>query len=189
VFNSNLDGEPDLNLFLKMSDGTGPARPLTDSKIHQQPKSWSANGKSLIYTEGIHSETGMDIMILQMEGDSTPKPLFNSRFNETHPSLSPNGQWLAYVSDEPGREEVFVCQFPGLENITQISTNGGMEPLWAPNGKEIFYRDVSGDRIMAVSFDSDPELRIGKSSLLFQGKYKECTGPWGRNYDITPDSN
>jgi Tol biopolymer transport system component len=184
VFNSNLDGEAEVNLFWRRTDGTSPATPLTDSKYHQQPKCWSADHKTLIYTEGINPETGIDIWMLRIEGDTTPKPLFNSRFNETHPTFSQDGRWLAYVSDEPGREEVFVCLFPELSNFAQISTEGGMEPLWAPDGKEIFYRDASGDRIMAVSFESDPELHISKPSLLFQGKYKGSSGPWGRNEDL-----
>jgi Tol biopolymer transport system component len=61
-----------------------------------------------------------------------------------------------------------------------------MEPVWAPDGKELYYRDVSGDKMMAVSFITEPELRVGRPRLLFEGKYRG-SWPWGRNYDISPD--
>ena len=67
-----------------------------------------------------------------------------------------------------------------------ISTDGGMEPAWAPDGKELYYRDVSGNKMMAVSFITEPGLRVGKPRLLFEGRYKGGW-PWGRNYDIAPD--
>jgi len=186
VFNSNLAG-PELNLFWKMSDGTGQTERLTRSNYHQQPKSWGNDGRTLIYTEGYHPETGIDIWRIQIEGDTTPKPILNTIFNETHPSLSYDGHWLAYVSDESGQEEVFVCSFPDLRNKTQISTDGGMEPLWSPDGKELYYRDLSGNKLMAVSIITEPYLDPGKPRLLFQGIFIGSTGPWGRNYDITPD--
>jgi Tol biopolymer transport system component len=80
-----------------------------------------------------------------------------------------------------------VCSFPGRESFTQISNAGGYEPLWAPDGKKLYYRDITGQRLMSVSFVSDPELYVGKPILLFQGKYSSGGGPWGRGYDITPD--
>ena len=187
VFNSNLDGGEYANLFWKKSDGTGYTKRLTTNKYHQQPKCWSSDGKILIFTEGTNPETGMDIWMLSMEGDSTPKPFLNSRYNEALPELSPDGRWLAYVSDESAREEVFVCSFPGKESVTQISTEGGTEPVWAPDGKSIYYRDWSGKKLMIESFIADPEPRVGKPILLFQGKFKGTTGLFGRNYDITPD--
>jgi Tol biopolymer transport system component len=187
VFNSNLYGGTAMNLFRKRSDGSGHEEHLTTGNYHQLPKSWSKDGKLLLYSEGIHPETGMDINMLQTEGDTIPIPLFNSQFNESHPILSPDGRWIGYVSDESGREEVFVSSFPGLDSTTQISTVGGLEPLWALDGKAIYFRDYEGDKLMKVSFITDPELDVGEPILLFQGKYKGSVGPWGRNYDLSPD--
>ena len=187
VFNSNLHGGTEMNLFRKRSDGRGQEERLTTGNYHQLPKCWSKDGKLLLYLEGIHPETGMDINMLPMEGDTIPIPLFNSRFNESHPILSPDGRWIAYVSDESGLEEVFVSSFPGLERTIQISTEGGIEPLWALDGKVIYFRDFTGDKLMSVSFITDPELDVGKPILIFQGKYLGSSGPWGRNYDLSPD--
>ena len=187
IFNSNIHGGNAVTLFRKKADATGQTIPVATSNYHQQPKCWADDGKLLIYTEGINPRTGMDIFQVQTEGDTTPKPIFNSRFNETHPDLSHDGHWLTYVSDESGQEEVFICSFPELNQKTQISINGGTEPLWSPDGKKLYYRDIIGDKLMAVSFDANKELIIGKPILLFSGNYKGSSGPWGRNYDITPD--
>ncbi len=186
VFNSTRFGGPMAFLLWKPADGSIPAERFAVGEYNQQPKSWSANGKLLVLTEGVNPVTGMDIWMLRIEGDRKPEPFLNSRYNEIHPIFSPDGRWIAYVTDESGREEVYVRPYPGPGNITTISTDGGMEPVWAPDGKELYYRDVSGYKMMAVSFITEPDLRIGKPRLLFEGKYKG-SWPWGRNYDIAPD--
>jgi serine/threonine-protein kinase len=187
VFNSNLYGGTIMNIFRKRSDGTGPETRLTIGHYHQLPKCWSKDGKLLLYAEGILPETGIDINMLQVDGDTTPIPLFNDRFNEIHPILSPDGRWIAYASDESGQEEVLVSSFPGLEQTIPISTEGGVEPLWAPDGRTLYYRGNGGDELMSVSFITDPGLDIGKPVRLFRGEYKGSSGPWGRNYDLAPD--
>jgi len=187
VFNSNLYGGPALNLFHQLTNSTDPPVRLTTSNFHQLPKSWSVDGRSLIFTEGIHPDRGADINLLQMEGDTVSQPFINTSFNETQPTISPDGRWLAYVSDHQGREEVFVCSFPGRQEMTQVSIQGGVEPVWAPDGKEIYYRDVTGDHVMAVPMNLTSGLQLGKPSILLEGEFKQSTGPWGRNYDITPD--
>lgn len=188
VFNSNMQGSA-ATLYKQMADGTGSVEKIISSKYHQQPKCWANDGTTLIYTEGINPQTGMDIFSIQPGNDTIPKPLINSRFNEIHPSLSPDGHWLAYVSDEYGREEVFVCSFPDLGNRIQISPDGGIEPLWAPDGKELYYRDMTGDKLMSVSITETDNLQVGKPELLIHGNYAPSSGLWGRNYDISPDGN
>jgi len=187
VFNSSRSGRPMAFLFWKPADGSSPAEPFAEGEYHQQPKSWSADGKVLVLTEGMNPDTGVDIWMLTLDGDRKPKPFLHSRFNEIHPIFSPDGSWIAYVTDESGREEVYAQPYPGPGNIMTISTDGGMEPVWAPDGKELYYRDVSGDKMMAVSFITEPDLRVGKPRLLFEGRYKGGW-PWGRNYDIAPDA-
>ena len=69
----------------------------------------------------------------------------------------------------------------------QVSIDGGWEPVWSPDGGEIYYRPQGGNRVMAVSFlPEGPSPRVGKPRLLFEGNYAE--GFWyGRRYDISPD--
>ena len=101
-------------------------------------------------------------------------------------SVSPDGRWAAYVSNESGRDEVYVRPHPGPGGKFPVSTSGGIQPAWGRNG-ELFYRN--GDRMMAVPVSTMPTLKIGQPKVLFEGDYE--LGPGGprtnSNYDVTPD--
>jgi eukaryotic-like serine/threonine-protein kinase len=81
-------------------------------------------------------------------GDRKAQPFLRTPFNESAPQFSPDGRWLAYVSDESGRYEIYVQLYLGPGGKWQISTEGGTEPVWNRNLRELFYR--SGDKMMAV---------------------------------------
>jgi Tol biopolymer transport system component len=84
-----------------------------------------------------------DIWALRVGDDTRPRPLLVERWDEEAPALSPDGRWLAYVSNETGRREVFVRPFPDVESGKwQVSTAGGVSPVWAHSGRELFF--VSG---------------------------------------------
>jgi serine/threonine-protein kinase len=88
------------------------------------------------------------------------------------------------VSDASGRHEVYVDSFPGPGARFEISTGGGSEPVWSPDGRELFYRD--GDRLMAVTVGGGPVLAPATPRLLFDGPYVRSLGPYP-NYDVAPD--
>ncbi len=186
VYNSTRTGKSAIPLLWKPADGSGPEKLFAEGEYHMQPKSWSADGKAMVLTEGLNPDSGVDIWILKLDGDRKPEPFLNSSYNEIHPIFSPDGRWIAYATDESGRDEVYVRPYPGPGDIIPISTDGGREPVWSPDGKTLYYRDASGNKMMAVSFISEPELRVGEPKLLFEGKYLGGP-PWGRNYDIAPD--
>lgn len=188
VFNSTRTGRSMIPLFWKPADGSSPAELFTEGEYHQQPKSWSANGELMLLTEGLNPETGIDIWMLKTGGNRKPEPFLHSPYNEITPIFSPDGRWIAYATDESGREEVYVRPYPGPGNIIPISTDGGMAPVWSPEGKVLYYVDTSSSKMkmMAVSFITEPEIHISKPELLFEGKYFGAS-PWGRNYDIAPD--
>ena len=98
--------------------------------------------------------------------------------------FSPDGRWLAYSSNESGRSEIYVQAYPGPGGKWQISTEGGTEPLWSRNGRELFYRN--GNRMMAVDITTQPNFSAGKPKLFFEGQY-EPTLVSNANYDISPD--
>jgi len=187
VYNSNRGG-PALNLYLKQLDETVPVERLTESDYQQQPYCWTNNGKFLIFSEGINPETGLDLFLLQMDNKEIT-PLLNSSANEAQPNLSRDGRWLAYISDESGREDVYVTSFPTLTNKQQVSLEGGVEPIWAPDGDKLYFRDISGKKVMVVSIlvNEDGTLEFGKPQLVIEGDFKSSLGPWGRNYDLSPD--
>ena len=119
-----------------------------------------------------------------MDGDELkPRPVVKTSFNETAAVLSPDGRWIAYQADESGRFEVYVRPFSGSGSKHQISTEGGTEPVWAPDGRELFFRN--GDKMMVVNINTHPEFKVSKPNLLFRGWYS--TDRIAANYDISPD--
>ena len=127
-----------------------------------------------------------DIGIVSLEGgaDSGVTPLLGTMFNERNAEVSPDGRWMAYESDESGQSEVYVRPFPDVDaGRWQVSTGGGMQPVWARNGGELFYR--SGDAVMSVPVETSASFVSGNPVVLFTGQYAPSLG--GRNYDVSPD--
>jgi eukaryotic-like serine/threonine-protein kinase len=180
AFSSNKEGP--LNVFWQLADGSGGLERLTTSEYLQAPNSWSPDGQLLAFME-VNPTTGVDIMVLRL-GDRKVQPFLRTPFNETSPRFSPDGRWLAYISDESGRFEIYVQPYPGPGGKWQISTEGGAEPVWNPNGRELFYR--SGDKMMAVEITTQPSFSAGKSKVLFEGRYQPTPATL-TNYDVSPD--
>jgi len=188
AFTSNKEGPR--NPFWQMADGSGGLERLTTSEYVQVPSSWSRDGQLLAFIEN-NPTTGQDIWVLRMGDPSLgsgqvrkAQPFLRTPFNESVPRFSPDGRWLAYISNESGRYEIYVQPYPGPGGKWQISTEGGTEPVWNPNGRELFYR--SGDKMMVVDIATQPGFAAGKPHMLFEGPYQPTpiTFP---NYDVSPD--
>jgi len=188
AFNSNKEGP--LNIFWQLADGSGGLERLNPSEYINVPSSWSPDGQLLAFFE-VNPTTGFDIWVLRM-GDFSlrsgqvrkAQPFLRTPFNESAPRFSPDGRWLVYISDESGRREIYVQPYPGPGGKWQISTEGGAEPVWNPNGRELFYR--SGGKMMAVDIATQPGFAAGKPRVLFEDKYVPTPGTTA-NYDVSPD--
>jgi serine/threonine-protein kinase len=181
VFDSGHIEETAHNLFWKAADGTGQVERLTTSPNNQTAHSFSPDGKSLVFGETV---PGRDLQVVSMEGERTWQPLFQSQFDERLGMISPDGHWIAYQSNESGRGEVYVRPFPNVEEGKwQISGDGGTEPVWAPRGQELFYRN--GEAMMVVGIKTEPTFTAGSPVVLFTGRY--TMGGTVVDYDISPD--
>src|SRR4029077_11465276 len=89
--------------------------------------------------QGSSPDRGWDVWTMSMDGNHQTRPLVQTKFNEGQPRFSPDGRWLAYLSDETGRNEVYVQPFPGSGHRVRTSTAGGEEPIWSRDGRELFY--------------------------------------------------
>ena len=183
LFTSSRDGAQS-NLFWKAADGTGQVERLTTSPNFQIPGSFSPDGKRLVFSE-VTPETSMDLHVLSMEGEPTAQPLLQTQFDEGSAAISPDGRWVAYNSNESGRFEVYVRPFPKVEaGKWQISSDGGVKPVWGPQGRELFYRN--GEAMTVVRIQADPNFTPGGSEVLFTGSY--ISDSFGHtDYDISPD--
>jgi eukaryotic-like serine/threonine-protein kinase len=172
------------NLYWKAADGMGAEERLTSASRHQQPLFVTPDGRFVAYQEE-SPETGFDLWLLPLEGDHAPRPLLQTKANERLGSLSPDGRFLAYVSDQTGRDEVWVRPFPDGQGAVQVSNDGETDPLWAPDGRTLFYRNLAGNRLFAAAVGRDPALSFGVPTST--AGWWSGGIPYGRNYDVTPD--
>jgi len=179
------------NMWWMPADRSGPEERLTESGSLQSPASWSPDGKAVAFTQ-LSPPARADVWVLEMGGDRKPRPFAQSKFSEGAPRFSPDGKWIAYVSDETGRNEVYVQSYPGPGPKIQMSIDGGTDAAWAGRTGELFFRN--GDKMMVVAVTLQPRFNAGKPRLLWTGHYSHgmstSCGPPGTtssNYDVTPD--
>ena len=173
VFSSPRDGNPP-NLFEKMSTG-GSELTVFRSEHLVQPTDWSPDGRFIVYGRR-DPRTQWDLWVVPASSDPergprNPEMYLQTPFNEHHGHLSADGRWMAYASDESGRWEVYIRAFPTRGARWQISTGGGVEPRWRPDGKELFY--VSPDGVlMAVPLEfDDTTVRPAAARALFKARF------------------
>ena len=183
AFASTRSGRMDL--FTKSSDGTGTVVPVLETDEVDILASWAPDSSGLVFQYSSDNQVTFDIGFLDLEKGGEVQALIETPFDERHPSVSPDGRWLVYVSDESGRNEVFVRPFPRGDGKWQVSTEGGTEPRWAPNGREIFFRN--GARMMSVPVSAGSRFEPGQPVLLFEANYRMDHADHLPNYDIAPD--
>ncbi len=180
-----------MTLWWMPADRSGGASRLDPTGTRQSPASVSPDGKFLAVDQK-DPQTGDDVWVLPLERAGPSQALVRSRFGEGSAKFSPDGQWVAYSSDEAGRAEVFVQPFPGPGPKVQISSDGGIDPVWRPSGGELYYR--RGRRMMAVSVTTSPRFLASRPTLLWEGDYSagaasSCGMPGvsSSNYSVTAD--
>jgi Tol biopolymer transport system component len=180
AFSSGREGF--VNIFLKAASGVGDAEIVDKSEEIQYAMSWSPDGQNIIYW----SPTG--IGILPLTGEHRTVPFLQTDFAEIEPQFSPNGKWISYTSNESGRNEIYIQSFPAGGGKWQISTDGGNDARWRPDGKELFY--IAPDRkLMAVQVNSEDEALVPSAPVpLFQTRISGVLGTGLRfNYAVSPD--
>jgi serine/threonine protein kinase len=163
LFPSNRNGSFDL--YIKNATGAGQEEILIKmGTITGWATNWSRDGSFVLY-QIPGDKTGQDLWIAPQSDDQEPFPYLQSQFNEQAGAFSPDGKWVAYVSNETGRNEVYVQSFPLSSEKFQISNGGGSEPYWSEDGTELFY--VASDRnLMATPIKLSPTFEPGLPKLL-----------------------
>ncbi len=159
-------------------------RLIAKEDVFQVPGAFSPDGENLAFVEKVAGS--FDIAVLRMH-DRQVTPLLNSRFHELFPDFSPDGRWLAYTSSSSEPDEVYVQSFPGPGTTLQISPEGGSEPIWAPDGKKLYYRRRA--QVWAVDVQTSPAFSAGRPHLLFENsEYGREVAPI-RSWDISRDGH
>ncbi len=150
----------------KAADGQGAETPLgAKSPEGKFASDWSRDGKYIAFAVQ-EKGTSWDVWVLPTFGDKKPIPFVKTNFTEMWPAFSPDGRFLAYQSNESGRSEVYVQSFPGPGGKWQISAEGGVEPHFGPDGKELFFRSAD-QKLMAVPITTGATFEAGTPKPLF----------------------
>ncbi|MFC1555190.1 TolB family protein, partial [candidate division KSB1 bacterium] len=181
TFSSNMEGIR--NIYMKRTDGIGEAIRLFPRDYLQYGGSWSEDGNLFAFYE-LHPVTNRDIWVYDFH-DSTISPLVNTHFEERAPAVSPRGDLIAYVSNSSGINAVYVMQYPGPGPEFPVSTQSGTEPVWAPNGEKLYYRNRN--KMMQVSVIREPSLDFGIPEQLFEKQFIQSLA--SPEYEIYPDDN
>jgi Tol biopolymer transport system component len=155
------------DLVMKPTAGSGVEEVLVPEAVELQiPTSFSPDGRLLLFQVGSRGQA--DLMYVELTGDRTPRPFAASKSLDGWGQFSPNGRYVAYVSDESGRPDIYVAAFPGPGTRWQVSQNGGREPRWSKDGRELFFF-APDNRLMAAQVKSDGEtFEVGSIQPLFQ---------------------
>jgi serine/threonine protein kinase len=150
----------------KRADGTANEAVLLTSGGFDAPFDWSSDGHYVTYAHRVGPGTS-DIWALPLFGDRKPIPLSQTPFSELNATFSPDARWFAYQSNESGQTQIYVQPFPPTGSKFQISTGGGMQPVWRPDGKELFFL-TSDSMFMASAVDAAGGFKHRAPVPLFQ---------------------
>lgn len=168
---------------------TAPAESLIASSHLTFSGAWTKDGSALITTgNDLNGQSSGDIALVENGGRGPIRPLVASPFQESYSALSPDDRWVAYVSDQSGRQEVYVQPLKGEGDPVQVSQEGGTEPVWGPDGREIFYRHAreGGTELVDATVRFAPGFSVIGRRALFPLTDMVGAAPHA-NYDISPD--
>jgi len=176
-------------------DGTGEPELLFD-EFDAAKGVWSPDGEWLVLRRAsfFHEEVSRDILAIRPAVEAAAIPLIATEEHvEQGPAISRDGRWLAYSSNETGRPEIFVRPFPDVDaGKWQISTSGGIQPVWAHNGRELFFANPESHELEVAEFTTaSTTFQRGRVTTLFEspeGTLFIDTGLGNTDfYDVAPD--
>jgi len=172
------------DLVLRKADGSGTARTVLTTATYHRVTDWSRDGRYLLY-DSRAGVTGSDLRYLERKGAASwePRDFLATPFAESNSHLSPDGEYVAYVSDESGRDDVYVRPFPSGSHKWLVSSGGGTTPVWSRDGRELFYLDREL-RLVTVEVSTRPAFSIGSTRRLFEVSRNAILG-----FDVSPDGS
>jgi eukaryotic-like serine/threonine-protein kinase len=176
------------HMFQRAASGVGSDRLVFKSDSSEIPVSWSHDGRYVVFSR-FKATAGVDTWLMSMAGEPTAKPFIESPFDKAQARVSPDSRWISYVTNDSGTYQVVVQSFPDPNGGRwQITAQGGIEPKWKHDGRELYYLAPDG-KLMAVPINPGPPFQTGSPSVLFQTPLVvgRSQAPRDRRYDVAPD--
>jgi len=171
-------------IFRRRADGSGSEELIWTLENHAHVRDWTPDGRALIL-ELADPSTRYDIWRLDLSDTPTATPFLQTQFNERCSRLSPDGHWLAYVSDESGRDEVYIQSFPQPGSKIPVSRSGGDQPVWSRDGSKLFFR--GNEAIQEITFQPGSPPSVSKARSLFPDSFESPQAGSHTGYDVFPD--
>jgi dipeptidyl aminopeptidase/acylaminoacyl peptidase len=165
-------------LFMTLAAGDAKPEMLLPPTPAQVPWDWSGDGRLLLYSASDAKTGKPHLWTLTLDGERKSAPITQTAFSETQAQFSPDGRWISYVSNESGKNEIYVRPFPVSPEQggkIKLSEGGGTSARWRRDGKELFYI-ASDTKMMAVDFRTTPSFKAGVPQPLFQTRIRPGTG-------------
>jgi eukaryotic-like serine/threonine-protein kinase len=184
---SNRHGR--FNVYVRALDGVSEEQLLYESTENANVHDWSRDGRFVLFTRvNAQGRTDRDIWVMPTEKGRASYPLFEAALNQDFPRFSRSGRLISYQTDDSGRNKVFVMPYPDSGNRWEVSPDGGAQPIWRADGRELFY--VAPDNtIMSVDVREDKTtVEFGTPRPLFQARIaivpaRQPSWMW----DVAPD--
>jgi len=181
-----------VSVYWQRADGSTPEEPLLlaqEAGERLWPYAWSADGKLLVYGKAstFSNVSTLEIWLLELDSGETRSLLAEVGTLFAGASVSPDGQWLAYADPSSGRFQVHVQSLPTGGERHQLSTKGGLKPLWSPDGSKLYFLGPSPAGIMVVPVATEPGFNAGSPEVLIERRYVIAPYTSHPNFDISPD--
>lgn len=168
----------------RLNIDTGIDELVQEGPFGEYPYGYSRDGRHFAF---VVAKSNVDSQIFIQTDDNEPEPLADTNARDITPAFDPAGDNIAYGSNESGRWEVYIKPFGRQGRRIQVSLDGGSDPVWAPDGSEIFYRN--GDTVYAATIERNGRLRIGQSEPLFEFPFGDKVSLYAPSFDIHPEGD
>jgi Tol biopolymer transport system component len=176
-------GQDASRLYERAASGAGGERVVFDPPHWAVfPLDWSADGRWLIYAAA--TGTAWDVGALNVR-DGTRRPLLDTASNEVQGQVSPDDKWLAYASDESGTWEVYVTSFPDATGKWMVSSDGGSQPRWSADGRELYFLQGDGT-LMTAAVKPGATFSAAQARALFRTTALRNLTPFRTGYVVSP---
>ena len=183
LFYVGLGANDRFAIWSQSADGGTQAEKVVDSPGPTSSLTVAPDGKSIVFSA--YTDNSWNLFRAPIDSAGGGKPYLFDTANEAAPAFSPDGKWVAMVSDQSGRNEVFIRSYPNPSARLQVSAGGGSEPVWSHDGSRLYYR--SNAVALAATLMTSPSVRVIARDTLLKDVGSMLASGNGVGYDVAQD--